>query len=182
MIRCDGRLCTHVHRPEPIIAALRERARKRPLHLDWTNFRGPKTPHNEVVYLLNGEFAGRGDNGFDHVLASLDKTPSGSGVVLPQYELSGRFAIERYTRKELKIRNEQLRSVVPFADRRAEFEKRIAACQLELMHDRRSPGETETVAAWGDGGWEFILRTGRIVRHDERPLAKAAARLAGPDI
>ncbi len=51
---------------------------------------------------------------------------------------------------------------------------------LKLTHMRKSPGlDQNTVMAWasGDSYGQRFVAFGRIVRHDERPLLRAAARL-----
>ncbi len=71
---------------------------------EWRNFRSAATPHDEVVYLVDGGVGGLGDSGFDAVLKRLRQLPLGAYLEYPQYCLHGvpyrepaRAAFERRT-------------------------------------------------------------------------------------
>jgi hypothetical protein len=161
------------------------------VRIDWQNFRGPKAPHDEVLYLLNGRFAGRGDEGLQRILDELVRLPAGVELTIPRYAYGGRGANERYSPEELAALNEKLHGLVPFAARRAEFDAAVAKRDLAVQYSYKSPGYSHaspsvddpgTVRGWysGDRYGSTFVSFGRIVRYDER-RRRAAARLGWTD-
>ncbi len=103
------------------------------LSIRWTNFRGPNSPHEAVLYQLNGKVVGRGDAGFDEICRAVTKLTPGAQVNVPQYVLGGRWAWESFTESEMKAHNDRLRAVVPFAARKSEFSDLLKRLQLRLV-------------------------------------------------
>ena len=148
------------------------------LGVDWDNFRGVDTPHEEVLYTINGDYVGRGDAGFDRVLARIRELPKGSQLWLPQYEYSGRYAVETMGVEERAAANKEARTIAPYSRRRSELEAAIKSRALDVQHVRALPGKS-TVLSWNSGdryGYTFVSH-GRIIRHNEKPR-RAAATLA----
>ena len=174
-----GKLAVVLTAPPKLAEALRRAAGPGRLRIDWDNFRGPGTPHEEVLYRANDRFVGRGDEGFARILEEVDRLPPGATVVLTRYELSGRAAMENFSDEEIKARNAKLLGLVPFATRRREFEAVIARRKLVVEPSEEDPGEEPgTVLDWhsGDRRGSAFVSFGRIVRHDER-RGPAAVRL-----
>lgn len=94
-----GRLKAVLAASPELVDALQPAPGRKRLDLSWNNYHGPRTPNGDVLYLLNGQFVGRGDEGFSRVLAEIDKLKPGADVVLPRYRLGGRAAIENTPRK-----------------------------------------------------------------------------------
>jgi hypothetical protein len=182
-----GRLTAVVTAPAPLAAALQaeerlERKQQR-LNIEWRNFHGPNTPPEDVLYLLNGQFIGRGDQAFQRLLGELEKLPERAEVTIPQYELRGRWARESFSDEELRAKNAELRGVVPFSARRAEFDAVIAKRNLIVQYNSQLPGlGSDTVIDWesSDQHGNSFVSFGRIVRYDGKP-SKAAATLGWVD-
>ena len=149
------------------------------LSLSWSNFHGPGTPHEEVLYFANDKYLGRGDQGFDQLLKQLRQLPPSSKITLPRYQYFGRWATETFSEEELESQNAKLRDIVPFAARKQELDAQIAERDLKLSFGmasaKRSP---QTVLDWdsGDRYASEIASFGRIIHHDEQ-RRRAAARL-----
>jgi hypothetical protein len=175
-----GKLRATLVAPSELADALRDVVNKTPTSIEWHNFHGPNTPHEEVLYTVNNRYAGRGDKAIDDILAKLNQLPIGSVVSLPRYENSGRWAHETFSKQELGVRNAKLRDLVPFTARKHEFDQRISARQLQTDFVQVSPAlrSLRTVMDWnsGDQYGEAFVSFGRIRRHDEK-LRPAAARL-----
>ena len=146
-----------------------ESAPRTRLIVEWRNYRGNETRHNEVIYLVDGAYVGRGDQGFDQVLSMVDALTKGATVVLPQYRLSGRMATEGKSRDEIERRNQELLDLAPFGNRRQKLDDVIRKRKLSLIHDDELPGQASTVVSWGGGDRRAsaIASFGRIVYHGE---------------
>jgi hypothetical protein len=165
---------------EPFRAAVKQAAQS-PFSIAWTNFRGPTTPHEEVLYQVNSDFVGRGNDGFSRTLARLEKLPPNTVVTLPCYQLSGRWVFGSFSPEELEARNAKLNDLTPFATRLKEFQAKVAERKLKIERDdvllqTRDP---RSVRDWdsGDRYGDAFVSFGRIVRYDEEPRP-AAVRLA----
>lgn len=164
--------------PGPFVRSAKRTARKgdADFNISWQNYRGPKTKHEEVLYLANGEYLGRGDDALMALLARLRKLPAGSTVSMPRYEYSGRWVSEAEDKDALIARNETLAELTPFKERRAEFHAVIAKQKLKLGYEYHSPKRNAvSVMDWsaGDRYAIAIASFGRIVRNDEKPSAAA---------
>ncbi len=82
----SGKLTATLTAPAELADALRAAPDDSRLTIGWSNFRGPQTPTEEVLFYLNEEFVGRGGEGIDRILAGVDQLPPGAEVILPQYE------------------------------------------------------------------------------------------------
>jgi hypothetical protein len=178
-----GRLTAVLTVPAPLVEALKTEKsaeeKQQRLAIEWSNFHGPNTPTDEVLYCLNGRFIGRGNEAFQYILAEIDKLQPHAEVIIPRYKYSGRWAIESFSQEELDKKNVDLRGFVPFAARCAELDAAIAKRNLTVNYLPMSPGEaTDTVMDWhsGDRYGSSFVSFGRIVRYDERP-GPAAAKL-----
>jgi hypothetical protein len=174
-----GRLKVTMTAPPELADALRTQTNNdQRLQIAWSNFQGPGTPHEGILYEVNDQFVGRGDDGFDRILASIDRLPAGTGIVLPRYRYSGRWAVETFSSKKLDEKNTKLRVIVPFADRTDELDAKIAERELKVTFSEISPGTDVpgTVMAWhsGDRFGQAFVSFGRIVRRDELPRPAAA--------
>ena len=175
----SGKLKATLTAPPRLAEALRRASNPKRLVIDWRNFHGTNTPHEEVLYLTNGRFVGRGDEGIDALLAELAKLPSGAEVVLPRYQHGGRAALNKFSYEELGAMNAAIRDLVPFAGKKAEFDAAILKGEFEVTFVQISPGEDfGTVMDWngGDRYGQSFVSVGRIVRHDEKK-GDAAIRL-----
>jgi hypothetical protein len=175
-----GKLKAVVTAPPRLAAALRSSPAPERLQIQWSNYHGPKTPHEEVLYRVDDRFVGRGDPGFANVLAAIDKLPPEAEVILPRYEYSGRGAIENYSPRQIDSKNARLRGLVPFAAGRREFDAAIARRGPKVTFEGEYPGkDSGTVMDWdsGDRYGRSFVSSGRIIHHDE-PRGPAAARLA----
>lgn len=141
------------------------------LSITWQNYHGPGTLHAEVLYEVNGEYVGRGDRGFDAILARLKKTDPKTKLILPRYEYSGRRAYESGEINDIEKENDRLRDAVPFIARKAEFDELLDQAGLEIESDGVWPGDAPTVLEWsgGDRSGSSLVSMGRIVHHDEQP-------------
>lgn len=149
------------------------------LIIGWSNFHGPATPHEEVLYFTNDKYLGRGDQGFDQILKRLRQLPPDTKVTQPRYEYSGRWASATFSNKELVNQNAKLRAIVPFASREQELAATIAERKLKLAFESTSPHRNlQTVSDWdsGDRYAYEIASFGRIIHHDEE-RRRAASRL-----
>lgn len=157
--------------PAKLTPYVGESAPRKRLIIEWRNYRGKQTPHNEVIYLVNGAYAGRGDQGFDHVLKMIDSLSEGASVVLPQYRLMGRMAKEGKSVDEIDSLNQELLKLVPFGTRRQKLDDVIRKRKLTLIHNDELPGQASTVVSWGSGDRHAssIASFGRIVYHGETP-------------
>ena len=180
-----GRLNVTMTAPVLLVETLRARAKSngQPTSIGWSNFRGPSTPHNEVLYELNGEFIGRGDEGLDRVIARIDQLPVGSHIVFPRYVIGGRWAHDLYTEEEVESINKKLQATIPFAARKRELAAKIRERNLKVTFSpwqlSASDKSRNTVMDWGATNRyaQAFVEFGRIVRYDERPRP-AAARLS----
>lgn len=176
-----GKLQMTITVPQAVIEAVKTVAVANSLSVDWDNFRGVDTPHEEVLYTINGDYVGRGDVGFDRVLARIQELPKGSQLWLPQYEYSGRYAIETMGIEVRDAANQEVRTIAPYSHRRNELEAAIKSRALDVQHVRALPGKS-TVLSWNSGdryGYTFVSN-GRIIRHNEKPR-RAAAKLGWTD-
>ncbi len=176
-----GKLQLTITVPQGLVEAVKSVAVTSSLSIDWDNFRGVDTPHEEVLYTINGDYAGHGDAGFDRVLARIQEQPKGSQLWLPQYEYSGRYAIETMGIEERDAANQEVRTITPYSHRHSEWEAAIKSRALEVQHVRALPGKS-TVLSWNSGdryGYTFVSH-GRIVRHNEKPR-RAVATLGWTD-
>jgi hypothetical protein len=160
--------------PAVLVPYLKDRtdARLKMLSIDWKNFHGPGTPHGEVLYLVNGRYMGRGDQGIDQIIAQIEKLEPGWQVQVPHYRLAGRYATERFSRDELRRRNEELSNLVPFADRRKELIDKIMSKTGEVITgSKQGSADGGTVFNWssGDRYASRIASFGRIIYHDQTP-------------
>jgi len=147
------------------------------ISISWKNFRGPQTPHDEVVYEVNERFIGRGDAGFDQLLMTLSNLPRDSEIELPRYWLGGRLVLQSMKVEELKAKNATLASLVPFAARQSEFDDVIRERKINVVRSNEYPSfEVDTVLAWssGDRSGRSFVSSGRLVRHEEKPRPPAA--------
>lgn len=177
-----GNLQATLTAPPGLAEELRRVANTPPLAIRWNNFHGPNTPHEEVVYLLNDHYVGRGQTGFARILANIDRLSMGTEIVLPRYELGGRMATEWFSDEALAAENAKLAKVVPYAAKRAELDALIAKRKLTVTFFRIMPDYDDTphtVIDWGGGDryGETFVSFGRIVRHDEQ-RRPAASRLS----
>jgi hypothetical protein len=91
---------------------------------EWRNFESAETPHEEVLYLVDGKVAGMGDAGFTAVLERLAALPAGAYVEYPQYRIHG-MAMEHELREAFRAAD-----LVPFAHRRKELSDLVQANRL----------------------------------------------------
>jgi hypothetical protein len=183
-----GKLIAVLTAPAPLAEALKaekqvEEQRQRRI-ITWSNFHGPNTPSDEVLYCVNNRFVGRGDEAFQRILAQLDKLPRHTEVTIPRYQYSGRATAESCSPKERDKKNAELRSVVPFAAQRTEFDALIAKRNLTLSYFPELPpgNDSGTVIDWhsGDRVGGVFDSFGHIVRYDERQRV-AMAKLGWSD-
>lgn len=171
-----GRLNAKLAAP-PRLAEVLRRIDKDRLAVDWSNYHGPETPREEVLYFVDGDFVGRGDEGFDRILARADAMPEGSEIVLPRYAHGGRAALETLSPEELATKNAELQEIAPYGARRSELDSVIRKRKLNATFDENYSLSLEprTVMDWdsGDRYAQAFVSFGRIVRHDEtrRPAA-----------
>lgn len=166
-----GRLKATVVAPPRLIEALRLPARPDNLVVSWGNYRGPQTPHEEVLYLADGRFLGRGDEGFARLLTEVGKLPAGAEVLLPRYEYGTRADFENLGREGVDARNAKLGDLVPFRGGRRELQTAVNKRGLTLRRSEIHPdADSRTVLDWesGDRYGRAFVSFGRIVRHDER--------------
>ena len=162
----------------PLAAALQELPQT--LKINWSNFHGPNTPLEGVLYFANDEYVGRGDAGLDEVIARMQKLPRGSFVSYPQYSLGGRVVHETLSEDEIESQNKQLKKLVPFSARRKEFLQVINKGELEVSdshHGFLRKANRVSVRDWeaGDDYGVAFASFGRIVRHNERRSPAVAA-------
>lgn len=151
--------------PPAILDVLRNEAKESELpRINWWRYYGPGTEHAGVLYGVNGQYIGRGDEGFDRVLAAIGKLPVGSGVIMPEFTY---FGLEETTKKKKGIDVVEYPNAVPFEKRRAAFDATIAERKLSVVH----------CSLHDSGDWVSFHSFGRVVRYDERPL-RAATRLS----
>lgn len=151
---------------------------------EWSNYHGPTTPHEEVLYYVNGEFVGRGDQGFDQVLTRVKELPLGSRVERLGYRYSGSYAAVRPGSEQVEAINEKLLRALPFAPRKRELDLLIAERQLTEFVSDISPANAEprSVRDWQSGERHPVtgVATGRLVRYDQK-ASPATAALAWTD-
>jgi hypothetical protein len=136
---------------------------------EWRNFRSAATPHDEVVYLVDGAVGGLGDAGFDAVLKRLRQLPRGAYFEYPQYclhavpyRLSARETFEE-------------EDPVPFAHRRNEMGDIVARRGLVVGRNRvlywPKPKYDDHVDKAMERGWYLhcLLRFAAIVRDGAKP-------------
>ena len=165
--------------PTELAAAIESvSAKDQHLAMDWTNFRGPSTPHEAVLYQLNDEYVGRGDEGFSRILERMKQLQIGAQVFVPIYEYRGRWASEHFLPDERTSENKKLKSVIPFATHRLKFNELVNDRKLNLEWQsvglRSDP--PRTVRDWesGDRYGNAFVSYGRIVRHHEQPSPPSA--------
>lgn len=146
--------------------------------LQWSNYRGPSTPHSEVLYQLDGDYVGRGDKGFDVLLARLAKQPAGTKLVMPRYQVGGRRAYEALSEAERNQLEQSVRTAFPFLSRKGELKTVISQRKLALEFATVSRGRLKLVTPldWDSADRDGVsfVRYGRIVRHDETPTKSDA--------
>lgn len=164
--------------PGPFIRRVKEpRDDARGFFVDWQNYQGPGTPHKQVLYRINGEYLGRGDEGFDRILERVKKLPRGSRISFPRYEYSGRWATETMSDEERSAGNARLRLAIPFAQRKRELGVLFESGGLVADFVRVLPGsESTTVMDWesGDRYGHSFVSFGRIIRAGVKPRQPAA--------
>ena len=152
------------------------------VHLDWSNYRGEETIDSEVVYYLDGRFMGLGDDGFEKLLLGLVAESSRywqTRVVIPTYQLGGKWATEFFNENDLDKLNAKFKTMSPFAKRRNQLEETCAKLNLILVLRNHSLGaprdaNADTVHDWAVSSIiDMIDSAGRIVTHDARPTAEA---------
>lgn len=151
--------------------------------IDWDNYHGPGTPADEVLYVLNGQFIGRGDAALRKIVAAVEQADQGDSLVYPVYEYSGRWAVETFTPEELDRENARLRELHPLGKVRDELLAVATKRKLRVMPADVSPRRNaKTVHDWaGEGGGpETFVSLGRIIHYDQRP-SPPASRLSWSD-
>lgn len=146
----------------------------------WQNYRGPETNHEEVLYLANDEYLGRGDDGFAELLERLSMLPADSTISIPRYEYRGRAVLEGPDSEKRLAQNERLAKLAPYGERSDEVDAIVEERELKVRYEYISPGRnSNAVMDWnaGDRYASAVASIGRIVRHDEKP--KAAALVLG---
>jgi hypothetical protein len=180
-----GKLKTTVVVPAAILDHLKDRRKDKPnknqpspangLWIQWKNYHGAGTPHDEVLYFANGKLLGRGDSGFDRLLKKIDELPAGATVEIPRYRLAGKMAVERLGSEGLKAMNAELGALVPYGDRQADLGSRTQARKVKVAFWEAFPGSgSGTVASWESHRLAAFVDIGRIIRHDEQPKPPAA--------
>lgn len=148
--------------------------------VSFSNYRGPDTGHDEVLYFTNGKYIGRGDEAFDKILRMADRLEAGTKVVLPRFRYSGRWAVETFSAEKLQRLNDELSRIAPFANRIHELEEIVEERGLDITYSYKRPQKDAfTVHDWGTGdryGTTFV-RYGKIIRHYE-DRGKPAAHLS----
>ncbi|MBC7820887.1 MAG: hypothetical protein IAG10_28720, partial [Planctomycetaceae bacterium] len=135
--------------PTSLAKAFEERRPAEHLNIEWRNFHGPNTPHDEVLYLANDAYLGRGDEGFDQILDRVDRLLADARVTLPLYQLGGKRVAETLDFEEIEARNAKLKDLVPFQQRKPELDAKLTARQVKLESERISPGSKDgTVLDW----------------------------------
>jgi hypothetical protein len=160
--------------PPVIAASLREN--RDAFNISWQNYHGPETSVEEVIYLVNGIYVGRGNSGFDQILKQVEQLPRAANISFDQYFFGGRAAFENLGSEEVMRRNEKLKDLVPFLQRYSELANRIKSHQLLLRRKEIwLEGEGNTLLSWnsGDRYASKIASFGHIVRHDEVPKRDA---------
>lgn len=149
----------------------------------WSNFHGPDTTSEEVLYYFGDDFVGIGNQGFEAILTKVSQLKRGSSIQLPKYKFSGRAAFETMESAVLKKRNKELDTLLPFSARKTEFDAVIKKQKLTIAPFTILPSfGPDTVYSWNSGdryGASFVS-FGRIVRFDEKPRP-AAMTLAWQD-
>ncbi len=151
------------------------------VRIDWSNYRGPDAPHEEVLYLIDGVYVGRGDQGFERTLRKLKSVPPGCSIEFPRFEYGGRMFYENFGLDRIEAENLSLRSAFPFSHRKAEVRAIFKERELRAAWSPRllNALPARTVFDWGNGdryGRVFATK-GRIVFHDEA-IGVAAVRVS----
>jgi len=146
--------------------------------IEWRNFRSVATPHEEVVYLIDGKLAGMGDAGFDAVLKRLRDLPQGQDIAYPRYYL-GRGAIESIPdMKQIDsyIKQFEAKDIVPFDKRRKEFDDLIKQKHFAVGRDSITSGSDASIDEYEEAPafLKSLLSFATIVRDEAKP-AKADA-------
>lgn len=135
----------------------------------WRNFSSMTTPHDEVVYLVDGKVMGMGDGGFTNALNELRKLPPGAQLEYPRYCLHPQ-AYSKEQREAFEVKNP-----LPFSRRGAEF--------MDVVKERGLVVDRVGVLCWPkpeyDGridegrecDWflDSLLRFAIIIRDDAKP-------------
>jgi hypothetical protein len=140
---------------------------------EWRNFRSVATPHEEVVYLIDGKLAGIGDAGFDVVLNRLRQLPKGQDIAYPQYHL-GRGAIESIPdmkQVDSYVRQFEAKDPVPFEKRRKEFDDLIKQKHFAVGRDSITSGSDASIYEYEEAPafLKSLLSFATIVRDGAKP-------------
>jgi hypothetical protein len=139
-----------IEKPEEFMLAAEKAARR--VGFGWRNYDYFKeTPHEKVIYLIDGEVMGIGDPGMDAVLAFLRKQQEGTLLTMPQFSTS----------KFVQYVDEDR---VPFPSRRNEFQEIVKTRKIEVDYEPTVP-ETN----FKSDAIHTLLSFGRIVRDGEVP-------------
>ncbi len=136
---------------------------------EWRNFRSAATPHDEVVYLVDGAVGGLGDSGFDAVLKRLRQLPLGAYLEYPQYCLHG------VPYREPARAAFEAQDLVPFAHRRQELENVVSRGHLVAGRNQvlywPKPKYDDRIDEEKQRDWYLhsLLRFATIVRDGAKP-------------
>jgi hypothetical protein len=139
-----------IETPEEFMLATEKAARH--VRFDWRNydyFR--ETPHERVIYLIDGKVMGIGDPGMDAVLAFLRKQQEGTLLTIPQ------FSTSKFVQDVDKDR-------VPFSSRRNEFQEIVKSRRIEIDYAWTVP-----MSNFKADAIHPFLSLGHLVRDGETP-------------
>src|SRR5262249_35273682 len=139
-----------IEKPEEFMLPAEKAARH--VRFGWRNYDYFKvTPHEKVIYLIDGKVMGLGDPGMDAVLAFLRKQHEGTLLTMPQFSTS-------------KLVQDVDEDRVPFPSRRDEFQETVKSRRIAIDYDSTVPESNFKADAI-----HSILSLGHLVRDGETP-------------
>src|SRR5579872_7466970 len=137
------------------------------LHVGWRNYQSKTTPHDEVIYMVNGRSVGAGDRGLDVVLDRVRMLSIGSR--LSYYKYAGTDAGKWSTKESRETAKKlEMADPVPFTQRREELDRIVAERELEVTRPRkyfsvRLPDDFLIDDRYPAGYFSTLLRFSKIV-------------------
>jgi hypothetical protein len=149
--------------------------------IGWTNFAGPGTPGEQVLYQINGSYVGRGEAGYKRILEHLNSMAEGTPVSWPRYYPEP----DSGPRGDFGFYNKVAAVLAPvsplseLAEWQEVFEKRKLRREdspISVFHKTDAAPSRTNVYGWesGDRTGLTFAKFGRLVRRGEEPHRPAA--------